>query len=353
MRAIVFYRHGGPEVLEYREDIPVPQPGPGEVLVAVRYAALNRLDDFVRTGWRGLDLAFPHILGSDFSGAIAALGPGVDGWALGQLVVANPTLWCGRCPQCLAGWHNRCDTFAILGEHVSGTYAEFVRVPARNLVAVPDGYPDDPSAGSGLALAAAAPLVSVTAWHMLVTAGRIRPGETVLVVGAGGGVNSMAIQIAKLAGATVGVIAANADKAAKARDLGADWTIDRSAEPNWSKAAWAATGRRGGDVIVDNVGAATWANSLRCLARGGRLLTVGGTAGYEATTPVNLVFGKHLSIIGSTMGTQADFESVMAQVWTGKLKPAVDSVFPLAEYPAALARLLNGEGFGKILLQMT
>jgi len=344
MRAIVFYQHGGPEVLEYREAIPVPLPGPGEVLIGVRCAALNRLDDFVRIGWRGLDLAFPHILGSDFSGTIAALGAGVSGWAEGQRVVANPTLWCGRCPQCLAGWHNRCDSFAILGEHVSGAYAEFARVPARNLVAIPDGYPDE--------LAAAAPLVSVTAWHMLITAGHLRAGETVLVVGAGGGVNSAAIQIAKLAGATVGVVAANAAKAAKARDLGADWTVDRAAEPNWSKAVYAAAGRRGVDAVVDNVGAATWSNSLRCLAKGGRLLTVGGTTGYEAVTSVNLMFGKHLSIIGSTMGTQADFEAVMAQVWAGKVKPVVDRVLSLAEYPAALARMMTGEGFGKILIQV-
>ena len=169
-----------------------------------------------------------------------------------------------------------------------------------------------------MTLAAAAPLVCVTAWHMLITAGRVRAGETVLVVGAGGGVNSVAIQIAKLAGATVLVIAADAEKAAKARALGADLAIDRTAEPNWSKAVYAATGRRGVDVVVDNVGAATWGNSLRCLARGGRLLTVGGTTGYEAVTPVNLMFGKHLSIIGSTMGTQADFEAVMAQVWAGE-----------------------------------
>jgi NADPH:quinone reductase-like Zn-dependent oxidoreductase len=344
MRAVVFYRHGGPDVLEYREDIPAPQPGPGEVLVGVHYAALNRLDNFVRIGWKGLDLAFPHILGSDFSGTIAALGAGVSGWREGQRVVANPTLWCGKCPSCLAGWHNRCDSFAILGEHVPGAYAEFVRVPARNLVAIPDGYPDQ--------LAAAAPLVGVTAWHMLITAGHLRAGESVLVVGAGGGVNSMAIQIAKLAGATVGVVAANAEKAAKARDLGADWTVDRAAEPNWSKAVYAATGRRGVDVVVDNVGAATWGNSLRCLARGGRLLTVGGTAGYDAVTPVNLMFGKHLSIIGSTMGTQADFETVMAQVWAGKLKPVVDHIFPLAEYPVALARMMAGEGFGKLLVQV-
>ena len=187
---------------------------------------------------------------------------------------------------------------------------------------------------------------------MLITAGHLRAGESVLVVGAGGGVNSIAIQIARLAGATVGVVAANAEKAAKARDLGADWTVDRGAEPNWSKAVYAATGRRGVDVVVDNVGAATWGNSLRCLARGGRLLTVGGTAGYDAVTPVNLMFGKHLSIIGSTMGTQTDFETVMAQVWAGKLKPVVDHIFPLAEYPAALARMVAGEGFGKILVQV-
>ena len=344
MRAIAFYRHGGPDVLEYREDIPIPDPGPGEMRVRVRYAALNRLDDFVRTGWRGLDLAFPHILGADFSGTIAALGPGVTGWAEGQRVVANPTIWCGVCAACVAGQHNHCDRFAILGEHVPGAYAEYVTVPARNLVAIPDDIPDD--------LAAAAPLVSVTAWHMLVTAGRIRPGETVLVVGAGGGVNTAAIQIAKLAGATVFVVAANAEKAAKSLEIGADWVINRAAEPNWGRAVWAATGRRGVDVVVDNVGAATWGASLRSLAKGGRLLTVGGTSGYEAMTPVNLLFSKHLSIIGSTMGTQTDFEAVMAQVWSGKLRPVVDRTFPLTDYPAALARMLSGEGFGKILMQI-
>ncbi len=344
MRAVVFYRHGGPEVLEYREDIPVPQPAADEVLVQVRYAALNRLDDFVRTGWKGLDLAFPHILGSDFSGTVAAFGAGVTGWRVGQRVVANPTLWCGHCPQCTAGRHNRCDIFAILGEHSAGAYAEFVRVPARNLVAIPDGYGND--------AAAAAPLVGVTAWHMLIGAGQLRAGETALVVGAGGGVNSMAIQIAQLAGARVYVVAANAEKAAKARDLGAEWTVDRQTEPNWSRAVWAATGKRGVDVVVDNVGPATWSSSLRALAKGGRLLTVGGTTGYEAAIPVSLLFGKHLSIIGSTMGTQADFEQVMAQVWAGRLTPVVDSIYPLAEYPAALQRMLEGAAFGKILVQV-
>lgn len=377
MRAIIFHRHGGPDVLQYVADMPIPQPGPGEVLVQVRYAALNRLDDFVRTGWRGLDLVLPHVLGADFSGTIAALGPGVSGWAEGQPVVANPTLWCGACPACVAGWHNRCDRFGILGEHAPGAYAEYVKVPARNLVAIPDAFlaagkdigDTDPELAeaplrsqstqatfayddAGWVRAAAAPLVSVTAWHMLVTAGRVRPGETVLVVGAGGGVNTAAIQIARLAGATVFVVAANAEKAALARTLGADWTVDRSAEPAWSKAVWTATGRRGVNVVVDNVGAATWSQSLRSLAKGGRLLTVGGTTGYEAPTPINLLFGKHLSIIGSTMGTQADFEAVMAQVWSGRLQPVVDRVFPLADYRSALARMIEGAGFGKVVVQI-
>jgi len=344
MRAVVFYEHGGPEVLQYREDIATPEPAAGEVLVRVQFAALNRLDDFVRIGWRGLNLAFPHILGSDFSGTIAALGPDVSDWQVGQEVVANPTLSCGHCAYCLAGRQNQCEHFAILGEHVSGAYAEYVRVPARNLVAIPEGFPLDQ--------AAAMPLVGVTAWHMLVVRGNVRPGETVLVVGSGGGVNSIAIQIAKLAGATVLAVAGDAAKAENARDLGADWTVDRKQTPDWGKAVWAHTGRQGVDVVVDNVGEATWVVSLRSLMRGGRLLTVGGTSGYNASTPINLLFGRHLSIVGSTMGTPADFEAMMSQVWAGKLRPVVDEVFPLAQYPQALQRMLRGESFGKILLSI-
>jgi NADPH:quinone reductase-like Zn-dependent oxidoreductase len=344
MRAIVFYEHGGPEVLQYREDIPAPEPGRDEVLVRVTHAALNRLDDWVRIGWRGLDLAMPHILGSDFAGTIAALGADVTGWELGRRVTANPTLWCGRCRPCLAGQHNRCDHFAILGEHTPGAYADYVRIPARNLVAIPDGYPDE--------LAAAAPLVGVTAWHMLIVAGDLRPSETVLIVGAGGGVNSFAIQVARLAGATVFAVASDEAKAEKARALGADWVLNRAVEPNWGRAVWQATGKRGVDVVVDNVGAATWGMSLRCLARGGRLLTVGGTTGGDAVTPIPLMFGKHLRIIGSTMGTQADFEAVMAQVWAGHLQPVVDRVYPLHAYGAALDHLLSGSVFGKVVLKI-
>lgn len=344
MRAVVFYRHGSPEVMEYRDDLAIPNPRPDEVLVKVNYAALNRLDDFVRTGWRGLDLSLPHIMGSDFSGEIAALGDAVTGWQPGQRVVANPTLWCGECSYCRSGRDQMCDRFAILGEHAPGAYAEFVRVPARNLVAIPPGYPDD--------LAAAAPLVTVTAWHMLIGAGGLRAGEKVLVVGSGGGVNSMAIQIARLAGATVYAVAGDAEKARRACELGAEQAIDRSLDPNWSKAAWTLTGKRGVDAVVDNVGETTWGASLRTLAKGGRLLCVGGSSGYNGSVPINLMFARHLSIIGSTMGSQAEFATAMDLVFSGRLNPVIDSIYPLADYPAALARLRAGEGFGKILVKI-
>jgi NADPH:quinone reductase-like Zn-dependent oxidoreductase len=266
----------------------------------------------------------------------------VTGWEVGQRVTANPLIWCGRCRACLAGRHNLCRNAHLLGEHVRGACADYVAVPARNLVAIPVGY--------DMRLAAAASLVYVTAWHNLLTAGALRPGERVLVVGAGGGVNTAAIQIAKLTGATVYVVASSADKAARARQLGADWVHDRSADPAWSRAVFAATGREGVDLVVDNVGAATWSDSLRTLRPGGRLATVGGTSGYVVQTPINLIFGRQLRIIGSTMGTQDDYLTVMALVFQDRLRPIVDSVFPLEAFQAAFGRLLAGDIFGKIVI---
>ena len=344
MKAVVFYEHGGPEVLQYREDIPVPEIGADDVLVKVRYAALNRLDNFVRRGWAGLQLKMPHILGSDGAGTLAALGERVSGWQIGQRVTYNPTLWCGKCAYCVAGEHPYCDEFAMLGEHAPGNYAEYVRVPARNLLAVPDD--------ADLLAAAAAPVVFITAWRMLFTKGNLQAGESVLIVGAGGGVNTAAVQLAKFAGATVFVIAGDAAKAEAALALGADWAIDRSAQPNWGKAVWARTNRRGVNVVVDNVGEPTWLNSLRSLGAGGRLLTVGGTAGYNAVTPINLVFARQLHIIGSTMGSQADFNKVMTLIFAGKIKVAVDEVFPLQAYPAALARMMTDQHFGKLVVEI-
>ncbi|MBX3012092.1 MAG: zinc-binding dehydrogenase [Caldilineaceae bacterium] len=345
MRAIVFTEHS-PSVDAYQlvDDLPVPTPKADEVLVRVRYAALNRLDNFVRIGWKGLTLAFPHIPCADFSGEIAAVGEGVQGWAVGQRVTANPLLWCGRCPACVRGEQQRCEHFDILGEHTRGACADYVVIPARNLVAIPPGY--------AMPQAAAASLVYLTAWHSLIVAGQLRPGEQVLIVGAGGGVNTAALQIAKLMGATVYVIASNTAKAVQAQAEGADWVHDRSAEPHWAKAVYLATGKSGVDLVVDNVGAATFPSSLRSLRAGGRLVTVGGTAGYEATVPVNLLFGKHLSIIGSTMGSQADYGRVMDFVFRGKLQPVVDSVYPMAEFRTAMTRMIENQQFGKILIEV-
>jgi NADPH:quinone reductase-like Zn-dependent oxidoreductase len=215
-------------------------------------------------------------------------------------------------------------------------------VPARNLIAIPPGY--------DMRLAAAASLVYVTAWHSLIVAGDLRAGERVLVVGAGGGVNTAAIQIARYAGASVYVIASNADKAARARQLGADWVHNRSDDAAWSRAVSAATAREGVDLVVDNVGAATWPESLRSLRPGGRLVTVGGTSGYRAEAPVNLIFGRHLRLIGSTMGTHDDYLTVMGLIFQARLQPVVDVVFPIEEFQAAIARLLTGAMFGKIVI---
>lgn len=345
MKAVLFRQHGSLDALEYVEDFPVPVLAPDEALIKVRYAALNRLDQFVVRGWKGLNLELPHIPGADFSGTLVALGRQVDGWTAGQPVTANPSLWCGRCAFCLRGEQGLCDDFAIVGEHVRGGFAEFVKMPARNLLAVPDGF--------SMQQAAAAPTVAVTTWRMLTTRGRLTPGETVLIVGAGGGVNSFAISLARMLGAVVWVVAGGAQKAQQAVDLGADWVIDREAEPNWSKAAYLKSNKQGVDVVVDNVGAATWEASLRTLKRGGRLLTVGGTAGYSGPTPINLIFGRQVSIIGSTMGSQAEFESVMRLIFAGKLAAPIDRIYPLHEARQAEERMQQGEHFGKILLEVS
>ncbi len=342
MKAVYFNEHGDRSVLTYGS-LPTPAPGPGEVLVRLNAAALNRADVFVRQGWPGLKLRLPHITGSDGAGEIAAVGEGVRDRQPGERVVINANLSCGMCRYCLAGEDNRCVSWDLLGEVTPGTYAEYVVIPARNAVLLPDHI--------SFVQAAAASLVFHTAWHSLITRGNLRPGESVLIVGASGGVNTASIQVAKAAGATVYVVGSSADKLSLAKSLGADVLLDRSVDENWSRQAYEASGRQGLDVVVDNVGAPTFMLSLRALRKGGRLLTVGNTAGPKLELDNRYLFAKHLSILGSTMGTHEDFRQAMAQVFAGKLRPVVDQVFPLQEASAAQARLEAGEQMGKIILE--
>ncbi len=342
MKAILFHQHGGPEVLEYT-DFPTPEPRPGEVLVRLEAAALNRLDLWVREGWPGIRLEYPHIPGADGAGEIAALGEGVTDWRVGERVVINSNLGCGECEFCRAGRDNLCLRWHLLGETVRGTYAEYVTVPAKQLLRLPPGFDAH--------TAAAAALVFHTAWHSLVTRGEVQAGETVLVIGASGGVNTASIQIAKYLGASVIVIGSNAEKLALAESLGADVLVDRSQVENWSKEVYAQTGKRGVDVVVDNVGI-TFPLSLRALRKGGRLLTVGNTGGPKFEIDNRFIFGKHLSILGSTMGTLEDFRQVMRLVFVGELRVPLDRSYPLAEAAAAQTRLERGEQLGKITLQI-
>lgn len=342
MRAITFHTHGGPEVLQL-SDLPEPTPAPGEVLVRLRAAALNRLDLFVRQGWPGLKLEMPHVPGADGAGEIAALGEGVSNLQIGDPVVINSNLGCGQCEFCLAGQDNLCRNWHLLGETLPGTYAEYRALPARQVYRLPPGF--------NFHVAAASALVFQTAWHSLITRGGLRPGETVLIVGASGGVNTASIQIAKFAGAKVIVVGSEAKKLSLAESLGADILIDRSKEEDWSKAVFQATHRRGVDVVVDNVGT-TFPLSFRAARKGGRILTVGNTGGPRFEIDNRFVFSKHLSLIGSTMSNLRDFATVMELITSGKLRPPLDRSYPLAEARQAHERLESGQQMGKITLEI-
>lgn len=342
MKAIVFHQHGTLEQVQYT-DVLQPQVGADEVLIEVKAAALNRLDLWVLEGWPGLKLKMPHVMGSDGAGMVAAVGANVAGFQVGDRVAVNPTHSCGHCRFCLTGRDNLCEQFSIFGEHEDGFYAEFAVVPARNLLKMPDH--------ASFADTAAASLVYVTAWHSLIKRGGLQAGESVLVVGAGGGVNTAVIQIAKLAGAsTIYVVGSSDEKLAKAKAFGADVVINRTQE-EWGKTIFKATHRQGVDVVVDNVGAATYHTSLRALRKGGRLLTVGNTSGPKFEFDNRLMFGKQLSLIGSSMGTIADYEEVMKLVWNGRLQPVIDTIYPLHEGLTALNRLQQGDVMGKLVLQ--
>ncbi len=343
MKAILFHHHGGPEVLQYT-DFPTPQPKADEVLIRLRAAALNRMDVFVRNGWPGLKLEMPHINGADGAGEVMQIGENITELKPGDRVVINANLGCGKCEFCLQGRDNLCRDWHLLGETTRGTYAEYICLPARQIYKLPSDLDFHAAAASGL--------VYQTAWHSMVKRGGVHVGETVAIVGAGGGVNSASIQIAKFLGARVIVIGSNKSKLEAAQSLGADILIDRSRTEDWSKAVFSATEKRGVDVVIDNVGT-TFPLSLRALRKGGRLLTVGNTGAPRFEIDNRFIFAKHLSIIGSTMSTLADFSEVMDLIVAGKLKPILDRIFPLQEAAAAQERLWRGENFGKITLDIT
>ncbi len=343
MKAVYFIQHGGPEVLEYGEIEP-PQPAEGEVQVQLRAAALNRADLWVREGWPGLNLSLPHIPGADGAGEVSAVGVGVTDISAGDRVVINASISCGHCSVCISGKDNLCRDWHLLGETLKGTYAEHVVVPSRNVLKMPRHFDYAPAAAAGL--------VFHSAWHSLVTRGQVQAGESVLIVGASGGVNTASIQVAKYIGAKVYVVGSNRQKCSLAESLGADVLIDRSQEADWSEGVYSATNKQGVDVVVDNVGAGSMPMSLRAARKGGRILTVGNTGGPIFEIDNRYIFGKHLTIIGSTMGTQKDFSRVMQLVFEGILKPVIDRSYPLAKAAEAQKRLASGEQSGKITLEI-
>jgi NADPH:quinone reductase-like Zn-dependent oxidoreductase len=347
MKVVLFRQHGGPEVLEYT-DFPTPEPKPGEALIRLHAAALNRMDVMVRNGWPGLKLEMPHINGADGAGKVVELSASTleatDGMPrVGDHIVINPNFGCGKCEFCLEAKDNLCREWHLLGETLRGTYAEYISLPIKQVYRLPKDF--------DYRRAAAAALVYQTAWHSLLKRGSLQKGEIVLIVGAGGGVNTASVQIAKYIGAQVIVVGSNAKKLERAESIGADILIDRSKDEDWSKAAFIATNKRGVDVVIDNVGT-TFMQSLRALRKGGRLLTVGNSAGPKIEIDNRYMFAKHLSIIGSTMGTLEDFKEVMDLIVAGKLQPVLDTTYPLREAALAQERLWKNENFGKITLDI-
>jgi NADPH:quinone reductase-like Zn-dependent oxidoreductase len=338
MKAIFFRKHGGNEVLEYG-DWPEPEPGPGEVRIAIRASAMNHLDLFVRDGIPGVPL--PMIPGADGAGVVDRLGPGVEGISIGDRVLIQPGLFCAACEFCLGGEQSQCVRYGIVGEHAPGTFAEKAVVPARNVFPIP--------AGMGFPEAAAFPLVHQTAWRMIVTRAAVRPGETVLVHGAGGGIGGAAVDIALLCGARVFASTSGDEKVRLVTAQGAEIVLDYKRQ-DVGKEIRSITKKRGVDVVVDCVGEATWMTSLQAAAKGGRIVTCGATSGPNPREEIRLVFWKQLSILGSTMANDSEFRVLLSAVAAGRLRPRIDATFPLSRAVEGYVRLEQGLQHGKIIL---
>jgi NADPH:quinone reductase-like Zn-dependent oxidoreductase len=346
MRALTFAAHGGPDQLVVRDDLPVPPlDDPQAVRVRIMAAALNRLDLWVLAGIPGARIQPGMPLGSDGAGVVEAVGSAVTQLRPGDRVLLNPGVvdrHC-RCEYCRDGDQPLCLSYGILGEHRAGTIAEYVVVPAANVHRIPDE--------TSWEVAAAFPLATLTAWRMLVTRARVRAEDQVLIWGIGGGVALASLQIAKHLGATTWVTSSSPDKLERARALGADRLLDHR-EPDLGKRIRAETGKRGVDVVIDSVGEATWPQSLIALGRRGRLVTCGGTSGPIVQVDVRRMFWNQWTLMGSTMGNDAEFEAMTTLFREGALQPPVDSVWTLAQAPQAYARLGSGQQFGKVVISL-
>ncbi len=340
MKAAIFRQHGSPDVLEFA-DVPEPKLRANEVLISVKACALNHLDIFVRNGLPGIEIPLPHILGNDIAGVVQEVGELVTWVKPGDEVMVQPGVSCGHCEACLSGQDNLCREYDMIGYRRDGGYAELVAVPGANVFPKPSNLNWEE--------AAALPLVTVTAWHMLVGRAQLKPGEDILVHAAGSGVGSVAIQIAKLLGARVITTASSDEKLSKARELGADETINYTKE-DWPKEVKRLTERRGVDVVFEHTGSATWPGSIASLKNNGRLVTCGATSGFDARTDLRQVFYRHLTILGSFMGSKAELLEAMKFVRKGKIKGVVDRTLPLSEARQAHELIENRAQFGKVVL---
>ncbi len=340
MKAVIFEQHGGPDVLKLA-DVPDPQIKANEVLIEVRACALNHLDVWARNGLPGIKIPLPHILGNDIAGVVREVGELVTWVNVGDEVMLQPGVSCGHCPECLAGHDNMCDEYDIIGYRRDGGYAHLVAAPGVNVIPKPKNlnWPE----------AAALPLVTLTAWHMLVARANLQPGENVLVHAAGSGVGSIGIQIAKLRGARVITTASSDEKLTKARELGADAGVNYTRD-DWAKEVKRLTKGRGVDVVFEHTGAATWQGSILSLKKGGRLVTCGATSGFDARTDLRHVFYRHLTILGSMMGSKADLLAALKFIESGEIRAVVDRTFPLADARLAHERMEDRAQFGKLVL---
>jgi NADPH:quinone reductase-like Zn-dependent oxidoreductase len=339
MKAMVVTAHGGLDVFRFT-DVLEPPIGPDDVLIRVRACALNHLDLWIRRGLPNMTLHFPQILGSDIAGEIAQVGENVSNVRVGDKVLLAPGLSCGQCAQCISGHDNFCKKYVLFGAGPPGGYAQFVRSPAANAIPIPPNMTFEQ--------AAAIPLVFLTAWHMLFTRAHLKPSDEILVIGAGSGVGSAAIQIAKATGARVLATSGSGAKLQKAKELGADEVLLTQGE--FAREVKRLTNDRGVDVVFEHVGQATWEQSIFSLARGGRLVTCGATTGFDGKINIGYLFSRHLSILGSFMGSKSELFAVLELFKRGLLKPVIDCVLPLDRAADAHARLENREQFGKVVL---